>query len=94
MFYKNAGCRSPNTRLRGKAVVTIHCRLPYGCPRPQDYPTPMADTDVVARTREWHAGRVARLTAEDGWLTLVGLHWLQEGPSRSPGHPPPVGYLI
>lgn len=27
----------------------------------------------------WRAERVARLTAEDGWLTLVGLLWLQPG---------------
>jgi uncharacterized protein len=27
----------------------------------------------------WHAGRIARLTAEDGWLTLIGLDWLRQG---------------
>jgi hypothetical protein len=27
----------------------------------------------------WRRDRVDRLTAEDGWLTLVGLFWLQEG---------------
>jgi uncharacterized protein (DUF1684 family) len=27
----------------------------------------------------WRARRLARLTAPDGWLTLVGLHWLHEG---------------
>jgi len=31
--------------------------------------------------RQWRADRVARLTSEDGWLTLVGLHWLSEGPN-------------
>ena len=29
----------------------------------------------------WHAGRIERLRAEDGWLTLVGLHELQDGPN-------------
>jgi uncharacterized protein (DUF1684 family) len=29
--------------------------------------------------REWQERRRTRLTAEDGWLTLVGLHWLNEG---------------
>jgi uncharacterized protein (DUF1684 family) len=41
-----------------------------------------APSGFEAETREWHAKRVARLTADDGWLTLVGLHWLQEGPNR------------
>lgn len=27
----------------------------------------------------WHAGRVARLAAEDGWLSLIGRDWLQPG---------------
>lgn len=27
----------------------------------------------------WRANRLERLTAEDGWLTLVGLFWLEEG---------------
>ena len=27
----------------------------------------------------WHAGRVARLTAEDGWLSLIGRDWLNPG---------------
>jgi uncharacterized protein (DUF1684 family) len=28
---------------------------------------------------QWRAGRVERLTAPDGWLSLVGLPWLQQG---------------
>lgn len=36
-----------------------------------DYP------DAVAA---WRANRIARLTAEDGWLNLVGLWWLDDGP--------------
>jgi uncharacterized protein (DUF1684 family) len=27
----------------------------------------------------WHAERVARLAAEDGWLSLIGRDWLQPG---------------
>jgi uncharacterized protein (DUF1684 family) len=33
-------------------------------------------------TEAWHAARVERLTAPDGWLTLVGLEWLQQGRNR------------
>jgi len=41
-----------------------------------------APAGIEAETRAWHADRVARLTSEDGWLTLVGLHWLDEGANR------------
>jgi uncharacterized protein (DUF1684 family) len=30
----------------------------------------------------WRAEREARLKADDGWLTLAGLFWLEEGPNR------------
>jgi uncharacterized protein (DUF1684 family) len=32
-----------------------------------------------AEIEQWRAQRLARLTAEDGWLALAGLHWLDEG---------------
>lgn len=28
---------------------------------------------------QWRVERLERLTAPDGWLTLIGLYWLQEG---------------
>lgn len=34
---------------------------------------------LEAETQKWHDARVARLKADDGWLTLVGLRWLDEG---------------
>ena len=30
----------------------------------------------------WHAARIARLTAPDGWLSLAGLEWLHPGANR------------
>lgn len=36
---------------------------------------------LTAEENAWHAQRIARLEAEDGWLTLVGLDWLDEGDS-------------
>lgn len=30
----------------------------------------------------WHQARIARLTAPDGWLSLVGLEWLKPGKNR------------
>ena len=38
--------------------------------------------DAVQEDRaiqQWRAQRVANLTSESGWLTLVGLYWLKEG---------------
>src|SRR5580698_921489 len=28
---------------------------------------------------DWRSGRVARLRKPDGWLSLVGLHWVEPG---------------
>lgn len=42
---------------------------------------PSQEAAVEAETRTWHEGRIARLEAEDGWLSLVGLSWLKEGES-------------
>jgi uncharacterized protein (DUF1684 family) len=38
-----------------------------------------AATHAAAEVEAWRAGRLARLTAPDGWLSLVGLHWLHAG---------------
>ncbi len=32
-----------------------------------------------ASLEAWHRQRIARLAAEDGWLTLIGLDWLKPG---------------
>ena len=42
-------------------------------------PLPEVDPDYRAVIEQWRAGRVERLTAEQGWLTVVGLHWLRDG---------------
>ena len=36
-------------------------------------------TSEQDRIAAWRKARVAELTADDGWLTLVGLHWLHDG---------------
>jgi uncharacterized protein (DUF1684 family) len=38
-----------------------------------------ASPEHVAAIMKWREARVARLTAENGWLTLVGLFWLKPG---------------
>lgn len=48
-----------------------------------------APTDFTAEIAQWRAGRLQRLTADDGWLTLIGLEWLQPGVNtlgRAAGH--------
>jgi uncharacterized protein (DUF1684 family) len=38
---------------------------------------------------QWRSARVARLTSDNGWLTLAGLYWLKEGDNtfgRAPGN--------
>lgn len=35
-----------------------------------------------AEIEAWRARRIANLKRQDGWLTLVGLFWLQEGENR------------
>lgn len=42
-----------------------------------------ADIDSYKQSvQQWHAGRVQRLTAPDGWLSLIGLEWLRPGENR------------
>jgi len=43
---------------------------------------PAADPAYLKEIEAWRADRLARLTSDTGWLTLVGLHWLQPGASR------------
>ena len=37
------------------------------------------DADFAKSEQAWRDGRVKRLKSPTGWLTLVGLHWLQPG---------------
>lgn len=42
--------------------------------------TPVADVDAyLAEVDRWRAARIRRLTDPEGWLSLVGLAWLEEG---------------
>jgi len=37
--------------------------------------------EYVAELAAWHAERIERLTGPSGWLTVVGLFWIEEGES-------------
>ncbi len=43
---------------------------------------PVADPAYLASLEKFRAHRLARLTADDGWLTLQGLFWLHPGLNR------------
>jgi uncharacterized protein len=40
---------------------------------------PPSDAAYTDQIEAWRAARVARLTAEDGWLSVIGLWWLDPG---------------
>ena len=42
-------------------------------------PAPPLDPAYVAALDAWKAERLASLTSEGGWLTVVGLHWVKPG---------------
>ncbi len=51
----------------------------------QPQPTRQAKTTGAAYTEEveqWKSKRLASLKGDDGWLSLVGLHWLKEGENK------------
>ncbi len=73
--------RSPLTVVL--LVVAGHSAAvaPAGATPPAE-PAAMTQTETHALEADWnawHAERIERLSAEDGWLTLVGLDFLDEG---------------
>lgn len=49
-------------------------------------PAMAAMTEHQQEVAAWRSGRVDRLTADDGWLSLIGLHWLPEGVTQTLGN--------
>jgi len=45
-----------------------------------------AMTEHQQDVASWRAGRTDRLTAPDGWLSLIGLHWLPAGKEQTLGN--------
>ena len=64
----------------GAAVLLFSCGREMASPPPvtQAAADPAAFRQSVV---SWQKDRLARLTADDGWLTLVGLDWLKDGPN-------------
>ena len=49
-------------------------------------PVPEVDPEYRAALEKWRTERRDRLTSDDGWLTVVGLHWLADGVNRVGGN--------
>jgi len=47
----------------------------------------MTPEEHAAQVADWRAARDRRLRSPDGWLALVGLHWLTPGENRFGAHP-------
>lgn len=52
----------------GILCLTLACSLTLG----------LAAEPYQEEIESWHQARIEKLTGDDGWLTLVGLHWLTE----------------
>jgi uncharacterized protein len=68
-------------------AATLSLALLVGCDKPA--PTAPDDSAAKARHAAWvkeigdeRAGRLQRLQKPDGWLSLVGMHWLELGNTR------------
>ncbi len=57
-------------RLSAGAISFVVMLVACGTPSPNDY---------AAEIEAWRTEREARLKADDGWLTLTGLYFLNEG---------------
>src|SRR5947207_209710 len=58
---------------------------------------PAATFDVAAHKKEiekWQSDRLAGLKKEDGWLTLVGLFWLNEGENKFGSDPKSAAVVL
>ncbi|MEN8164940.1 MAG: DUF1684 domain-containing protein [Acidobacteriota bacterium] len=58
-------------------VLTLSVSLVSCMPAP-----PPIDAAYSAEIQTWRAQREERLRAPDGWLSLVGLYWLDEGDNK------------
>ena len=68
---------------RQLAFILIISILFAGACKHTTAPTTTFNESVYKQELEkWQSGRLASLTKEDGWLTLIGLFWLDEGENK------------
>ena len=74
---------SPLARLAASMLVATGLASAHVSPVSVQEAQRPAGSDQYLRTVEaWRARHEADLKADDGWLTLVGLYWLQKGANR------------
>jgi uncharacterized protein len=66
-------CRSPQTPVRDSALATPSAD---GFESTESHQAPSVH---AAEINNWRETRVGNLRKPDGWLSLVGLHWLSDG---------------
>jgi uncharacterized protein (DUF1684 family) len=71
-----AGCHQQSATSSASAAATASASNASAGPASLD----RAAFEKV--TMDWRSARVARLSKPDGWLSLVGLHWVEPGTHR------------
>ncbi|HJQ37883.1 MAG TPA: DUF1684 domain-containing protein [Thermoanaerobaculia bacterium] len=59
-------------------AISVLLALAFGCRQEPAVDVAAHNNDIL----KWRADRAQRLQREDGWLSLVGLHWLVEGENK------------
>ena len=62
--------------IKGLLVLSFMMILNSGCAEP---PQPKGSPEYIDEINDWHSRRIENLKKPNGWLNLVGLHWLEEG---------------
>ncbi len=77
MMTSSHRCLAGRIGVLAASALVLLVALP-GCRRK----LPSVDPGYLAEIEKWQAERLASLTSEDGWLTVVGLSWLRPGENR------------
>ncbi|MBT8485891.1 MAG: DUF1684 domain-containing protein [Phycisphaerae bacterium] len=72
-------CRAAGVIAAGTLATLGGCHGGGGVNPGGEAMTRSVETAYESTVDSWHEERLHRLTADDGWLTLVGLVWLDEG---------------
>ena len=61
-----------------KRIVPLAILLSLACSRKAEAPLHNETAEIM----QWRQNRVSHLKSDDGWLTLVGLQWLNDGENK------------
>lgn len=64
-----------------RVLLAIPLSLLVMCCSKEKQLDPAARKVYEDQINQWHAKRIEELTATDGWLNLIGLYWLEQGPN-------------